>query len=151
IIVAGDHLSPSMHALVWALNSHLGAIGQTVQLVAPVEAQVAGKSDLKTLTAELAAKSVDVLLILGGANPAHTAPVDIDFAGVFHRNAEEKAQLTKKAADHTKGPLTADEQKALAYLNNFLTIHLGQHQDETGVLCEWHIPEAHYLEAWGDI
>jgi molybdopterin-containing oxidoreductase family iron-sulfur binding subunit len=30
-------------------------------------------------------------------------------------------------------------------------LHLGTHQDETGVLCEWHVPEAHYLETWGDI
>jgi molybdopterin-containing oxidoreductase family iron-sulfur binding subunit len=28
--------------------------------------------------------------------------------------------------------------------------HLGLYQDETAVLCDWHIPEAHYLEAWSD-
>jgi MoCo/4Fe-4S cofactor protein with predicted Tat translocation signal len=31
------------------------------------------------------------------------------------------------------------------------TIHLGLYQDETGSRCEWHIPESHYLESWGDI
>src|SRR5262249_50719127 len=31
------------------------------------------------------------------------------------------------------------------------TLHLGQHQDETAVLCEWHVNESHYLETWGDI
>ncbi len=30
------------------------------------------------------------------------------------------------------------------------TIHLGSHQDETAVASGWHIPIAHYLEAWGD-
>ncbi|MCS7271302.1 MAG: hypothetical protein NZ703_09470, partial [Gemmataceae bacterium] len=30
-------------------------------------------------------------------------------------------------------------------------LHLGTHQDETAVLCEWHVPEAHYLETWGDV
>lgn len=30
-------------------------------------------------------------------------------------------------------------------------LHLGTHQDETAVLCPWHVPEAHYLETWGDI
>jgi molybdopterin-containing oxidoreductase family iron-sulfur binding subunit len=28
--------------------------------------------------------------------------------------------------------------------------HLGQHHDETAALCQWHVPEAHYLESWGD-
>jgi MoCo/4Fe-4S cofactor protein with predicted Tat translocation signal len=31
-----------------------------------------------------------------------------------------------------------------------LRIHLGLHHDETSGLCHWHIPEAHYLEAWSD-
>ena len=30
------------------------------------------------------------------------------------------------------------------------TIRLGLYEDETSKLCQWHIPEAHPLEAWGD-
>ena len=30
------------------------------------------------------------------------------------------------------------------------TIHVGLERDETAVLCQWHLPEAHYLESWGD-
>ena len=28
--------------------------------------------------------------------------------------------------------------------------HLSLHQDETSEMCQWHLPEAHYLETWGD-
>jgi molybdopterin-containing oxidoreductase family iron-sulfur binding subunit len=32
-----------------------------------------------------------------------------------------------------------------------LRAHLGPYFDETAALCHWHVPEAHYLESWGDV
>jgi MoCo/4Fe-4S cofactor protein with predicted Tat translocation signal len=32
-----------------------------------------------------------------------------------------------------------------------LCLHLGLYQDETARWCHWHMPEAHYLESWGDV
>ncbi|SCY32384.1 prokaryotic molybdopterin-containing oxidoreductase family, iron-sulfur binding subunit [Microvirga guangxiensis] len=32
-----------------------------------------------------------------------------------------------------------------------LSMHLGQHRDETAAACQWHVPEAHPLESWGDL
>jgi MoCo/4Fe-4S cofactor protein with predicted Tat translocation signal len=31
-----------------------------------------------------------------------------------------------------------------------LRVHLGLHQNETSEFCQWNLPEAHYLETWGD-
>ena len=31
-----------------------------------------------------------------------------------------------------------------------VTVHLGSHVDETGVIANWHINKAHYLESWSD-
>jgi molybdopterin-containing oxidoreductase family iron-sulfur binding subunit len=31
-----------------------------------------------------------------------------------------------------------------------LSVHLSLYDDETSELCHWHIPEAHFLESWGD-
>ena len=32
-----------------------------------------------------------------------------------------------------------------------LKIHQGLYVDETAAACDWHIPESHYLEHWGDV
>ncbi len=37
---------------------------------------------------------------------------------------------------------------ALAKVAN--SIHLGQEEDETAAAAKWHLPEAHFLETWGD-
>jgi molybdopterin-containing oxidoreductase family iron-sulfur binding subunit len=37
-----------------------------------------------------------------------------------------------------------------AYLKVANRIHVGLYQDETGVLSNWHVPEAHTLESWAD-
>jgi molybdopterin-containing oxidoreductase family iron-sulfur binding subunit len=118
VVVAGDHQPAAVHALAHAINSALGAIGQTVILTPPVEVRPDGKViDLPTLVKEMADKKVDAVLVLGG-NPAFTAPADLDFAG--------------------------------AIKNVAFKLHLGTQADETAAVCDWHINEAHYLEAWGD-
>ncbi|MCG3173497.1 MAG: hypothetical protein GMKNLPBB_01694 [Myxococcota bacterium] len=45
----------------------------------------------------------------------------------------------------------ADSGIADAYKTIPLTIHHGLYADETAQASAWHIPESHYLEAWGDL
>jgi MoCo/4Fe-4S cofactor protein with predicted Tat translocation signal len=45
-------------------------------------------------------------------------------------------------------PADLEFVQALQKVNR--SIHLGLYLDETAALCTWHIPQAHYLEAWGD-
>ncbi len=44
----------------------------------------------------------------------------------------------------------ADLDFAAAIKKATLRIHHGLYRDETAEYCQWHVPEAHYLEAWGD-
>ncbi len=44
----------------------------------------------------------------------------------------------------------ADLDFAAALEQVRVSIHHGTHLDETGVLCHWHVPAAHYLETWTD-
>ncbi len=30
------------------------------------------------------------------------------------------------------------------------SIHVGLYRDETAALCQWHVPQSHFLESWGD-
>jgi molybdopterin-containing oxidoreductase family iron-sulfur binding subunit len=44
----------------------------------------------------------------------------------------------------------ADLDFVKAMQNVKLRMHLSLFQDETSLQCHWHLPDAHYLEAWGD-
>ncbi len=44
----------------------------------------------------------------------------------------------------------ADLRFAEAMAKVDTTVHFGLYWDETAQLCTWHVPRAHYLEAWGD-
>ncbi len=46
-------------------------------------------------------------------------------------------------------PADLDFAQALVKVDD--RIYLGLYEDETSVLCNWHVPAAHYLESWGDL
>jgi molybdopterin-containing oxidoreductase family iron-sulfur binding subunit len=85
LVVAGETQPPAVHALAAAMNVALGSVGITVITTDPVparpESQLASIADLAR---DLAAGTVDVLLIVGG-NPVYTAPADLDFKAALAR------------------------------------------------------------------
>jgi molybdopterin-containing oxidoreductase family iron-sulfur binding subunit len=119
LVVAGPRQPAVVHALAHQINQTLGAAGETVTFTkaATTDRVESGVDALKTLTGEMTGGQVSTLIILG-ANPAYTAPADLQFGA------------------------------ALAKVAN--AIHLGAENDETAAAAKWHLPEAHFLESWGD-
>jgi len=120
VVIPGEQQSAAVHMLAHALNQALGNVGRTVVYTDPVDANPV---DQVASLKDLVAdmRSGKVdLLVILGGNPAYDAPADFGFAD------------------------------ALKNTNIPLRVHVGQYQDETAELCQWHVNEAHYLEAWGD-
>ncbi|HUF78953.1 MAG TPA: TAT-variant-translocated molybdopterin oxidoreductase, partial [Thermoanaerobaculia bacterium] len=44
----------------------------------------------------------------------------------------------------------ADLDLAAALPQAGLRVHVGLYKDETSQYCQWHVPQAHFLESWGD-
>ena len=87
VVIAGDHQSPTVHALAHAMNAALGNVGKTVTYTDPIEANPSDQIDsLRELVADMNAGKVDTLLMLEG-NPVYSAPVDLDFGGALKKVA----------------------------------------------------------------
>jgi molybdopterin-containing oxidoreductase family iron-sulfur binding subunit len=138
LVIAGSGQPPVVHTLAHAINNALGNTGPagTVSFIAPVEVSFGDPAPpLRQLVDEMNKGQVEILLILS-CNPVYNAPADIEF-GTALRNFNHQ----KSAFDPNPDP---------ARKRNNLSVHLGLYDDETGVECQWHLPESHYLESWSD-
>ncbi|MFQ5789283.1 MAG: TAT-variant-translocated molybdopterin oxidoreductase [Acidobacteriota bacterium] len=117
LVLAGRRQPPELHALVFAVNRAIGALGRTFSLGELRDVGWGKTSDLCALVEEMNQGRTSTLVLLGG-NPAYNAPADLDF--------EEALQRVKQ------------------------TIQLSTGRNETSRLADWHLPQAHFLEAWGD-
>jgi len=83
LVIGGRGLSAQAHALIFALNERLGAIGRGMTLIAPPDdAPQAGT--LAELVDALKAGHVDTLLMIG-SNPAYDAAPALDMARALER------------------------------------------------------------------
>jgi MoCo/4Fe-4S cofactor protein with predicted Tat translocation signal len=120
VVIAGDHQSPAVHALAHAMNQALGNVGKTVFYSDPVDANPVNRNESLHALVEDMRAGKVDLLLVLGGNPAYDAPAELEFASALKSNAVN------------------------------LKVFLGTHRNETAELCQWHVPEAHYLESWSD-
>lgn len=85
VVIAGDGEAPYVHALAHALNDVLGNIGQTVFYHESVEVQAVNHTEqIRALVDDMNSGTVTSLLVLG-ANPVYTAPVDVNFLEAYRK------------------------------------------------------------------
>jgi MoCo/4Fe-4S cofactor protein with predicted Tat translocation signal len=80
LVIAGDYQPAAVHQAARRLNESLGNVGTTVSYTPTIELNpVDHAASLRDLVHAMDAGQVDLLVILG-ANPVFTAPVDLKFA-----------------------------------------------------------------------
>jgi molybdopterin-containing oxidoreductase family iron-sulfur binding subunit len=85
LVHAGREQPADVHVLADAINGVLGAYGNSVRLIAPVNVNAGSmRQSISELASDMAAGKVDTLLILG-ANPVYDAPADLNFAAALRR------------------------------------------------------------------
>jgi molybdopterin-containing oxidoreductase family iron-sulfur binding subunit len=82
LVTVGDRQPAYVHALAHAVNAALGAT--SAGLVAYTPRKQAGNATLK-MVADAVRSGAATTLVVIGANPAYTGPVDEDFASVIER------------------------------------------------------------------
>jgi MoCo/4Fe-4S cofactor protein with predicted Tat translocation signal len=79
LVIAGDYQPAAVHTLARAINQALGNVGTTITYAPSVEVNATEQlASLRQLVQAMDAGQVDVLVIMG-ANPVFTAPVDLKF------------------------------------------------------------------------
>ena len=120
VVVVGPRQPAAVHAIAQVINHRLGAFGKTVRHTAMPE----GMQNSCVAALQDLRSAIEQgtcdTLVFLGTNPVYDGPADLKLAELLR----------------TKKPQT--------------TIHVGDYDDETGRLCDWHLPQAHDLESWGD-
>jgi len=87
LVIAGDGQPAIVHALAHAMNSALGNVGATVTYTQTAEVEpMDQRAALQTLVNDMNAGTVALLIVMG-ANPVYSAPVDLKFADAMQKVA----------------------------------------------------------------
>ncbi len=173
--IAADHRLALQSGRIAAFTASLAAelgIGP-----APASADDIDRKWLAAVARDLKAAGAKSLIVAGAHQPppVHAAVAALNAAlgnvgttvtyvdakeALRSSSADLKALLADMQAGKVKtlfvlggnpvydAPADLEIGQAIAKVAN--RIRLGLHVDETSTACEWHLPEAHFLEAWGD-
>ncbi len=125
LVVAGPHQPVVVQMMVYGINAALKNIGSTALL--RTLPKTSRPNSILQLASEIDAGRIQQLFIFGG-DPVYNAPRSI----ALDRKTKQPvdwAELQKRVPD---------------------VVRLGQFEDATSALSQWHIPAAHYLEMWDD-
>jgi molybdopterin-containing oxidoreductase family iron-sulfur binding subunit len=122
LVIAGDGQPPAVHSLAHAMNVRLGNVGQTVEYRAPVAVEP----------------------------PVEPPGQGTSLRDLVNEMNSRQVDLLVIVGGNPVYTAPADVRFAAALENVTTRIHLSLYFDETSERCHWHIPEAHYLESWGD-
>lgn len=125
LVLAGSHQPVVVQLMAYAINSALKNVGATVIVREFVRAPKT--NSCLQLAGEVNAGRIKQLFIFGG-DPVYNAPKGLTIDRESHAPVDWP-DLQKKVPD---------------------VIRLGYYEDATSELSRWHVPAAHYLEAWGD-
>jgi len=121
LVVAGPEQPDEIRRWARAMNGRLGADGHTLRYVAPVRSDRA-KGCRGDLGTFLDALASGKITdaVILGTNPGYTA------------GARQRAELARGLSSAA------------------FSLHVGAYADESAALCQWHLPESHFLECWSD-
>ncbi|RUL89578.1 TAT-variant-translocated molybdopterin oxidoreductase [Tautonia sociabilis] len=121
LVIPGIGQPPVVHALAHAMNQALGSVGKTVSYIEPVAPEPEEGSHSESLRQLVDDLEAD----------------NVDLLVLLGVNPVYDA------------PSDLGFREAMIE-SQALRVHVGLYLDETGELCHWHVPEAHFLESWGD-
>jgi molybdopterin-containing oxidoreductase family iron-sulfur binding subunit len=164
-----------VHACAAAIGSAVGASGAPAAGAPPAEAT----KWLAAVGADLASHRGRSVVVAGDTQPAavhalaramNEALGNVGSTVTYHAPlaaspADGTASLAELVADMQAGRVDvlvilggnpvftapSDLNFADALKKVTVRVHLDLYHDETAELCQWHVPEAHFLESWGDI
>jgi len=121
LLVVGSEAPPEVHALGHAINQALGNVGRTVVYTEPV---APAPDPTQSGTESLAELVADM------------------------QAGEVSTLLILGGNPMFDAPADLDVAAAMNEVER--RIYVGPHENETSGLCQWMVPEPHFLESWGD-